>query len=778
VAVVLCVLGVLAPSAVAAVPGGDEVLAPGLVELSRPEVRKLSHRAQAARLAVAPSGPGSLVRDEGAVLVDVRFEAGALGRLDDLRQAGAEIVAASGRYQEVTAAVAPVDLQDLSRVPGVGSVTPVPAPAVHAAGSCEGGSAISEGVGQLGVPAAREAFGLRGAGVTVGILSDSYDTATQEAFGSAPIATHAHEDVQSNDLTGPAGTCSDQQTAVNVLAEAPLGLATEVSDEGRAMTQVVHDIAPHAKLAFATAFLSELSFAQNIEKLAKPVAEGGAGAEVIVDDVSYFEEPFFQDGPVANAIAKVTSQGVTYLTAAGNENLFDSKGREIASWEAPEFRDAASCPTKVQEQLVNKGATPHCMDFDPGGGEDNSFRFTVKPDSEVTIDLQWAEPWAGVKADLDVYLVAGGEMVARKQENNLTTRRPVEWLRWANTKSISQEVELAINRCVVLCNPEADVVAKPRLKFLLMGEVSATEYPSSSGGDVVGPTIYGHAASTGAITLGAVPYSSKSTVEKYSSRGPASHYFGPVSGTTPAAEIAPAETIEKPDVVATDCGATTFFAQFFSSAWRFCGTSAAAPHAAAVAALMVQGASLTPPQVAAGLESSALPVGGFGKAAAGAGLISAKGALEAVSAAATTADAPSTTVPPLETEDEVRYEPEIEPLPQPSPTSNPVPPPVSGPTPGDDVTQPSSPATALSKHPKKIVETRRARVRVVFGFAADQASSGFLCQFDGSAYRACTATTTRWFGLGPHIVRAKAVTAGGVVDPTPAVFRFRVVRRR
>ena len=64
------------------------------------------------------------------------------------------------------------------------------------------------------------------------------------------------------------------------------------------------------------------------------------------------------------------------------------------------------------------------------------------------VDLQWAEPWNGVTADLDGFLISGGEMVAKKEENNVsTTKRPVEWFRWKNTKSTPQEVQLVINRC-------------------------------------------------------------------------------------------------------------------------------------------------------------------------------------------------------------------------------------------------------------------------------------------------------------------------------------------
>ena len=82
---------------------------------------------------------------------------------------------------------------------------------------------------------------------------------------------------------------------------------------------------------------------------------------MIVDDVTYFEEPFFQDGPVAVAVNEVTAAGVTYFSAAGNDNLFDAATEEndIASWEAPAFRDTAAAPAGLPVPTPT-----HCMDFD------------------------------------------------------------------------------------------------------------------------------------------------------------------------------------------------------------------------------------------------------------------------------------------------------------------------------------------------------------------------------------------------------------------------------
>src|SRR5262249_16403635 len=148
--------------------------------------------------------------------------------------------------------------------------------------------------------------------------------------------THARQDEESGDLPGPNNPCMDQQDGVEVLDEFKPGFESEeATDEGRAMAQIVHDVAPAAKIKFATAYTLDafgfpdmFGFAENIGKLAK------AGAEVIADDVYYFEEPFFQDGPVAVAAREAIEGGASYLSAAGNDNLIEKgTGNEIASWE-------------------------------------------------------------------------------------------------------------------------------------------------------------------------------------------------------------------------------------------------------------------------------------------------------------------------------------------------------------------------------------------------------------------------------------------------------------
>ncbi len=323
---------------------GDPALSPRLAELSRPAVRSAPRAEQAARLSLAANGPGSLLRAGNRVLVDVRFDGGAATDVQALRAAGAEIVDVSRRYQTVTVAAKPVDLASIGSVAGVGGVTEVLTPIVRGV-DC-GGAVRSEGDSQLNAANARTSFGVDGSGVTVGILSDSFDR-------DPTAATHAAADVASGDLPGPGSPCG---------STAPVGVLDDSEadggDEGRGMAQIVHDLAPGASIDFATAFGGELGFADNIRALAS------AGAKVIADDVAYFEEPFFQDGPVAVAVDEVAAAGVSYFSAAGNDNLIDKDGHDIASWEAPAFRDAGGCPAA----LTAAAETEHCMDFDPGPG--------------------------------------------------------------------------------------------------------------------------------------------------------------------------------------------------------------------------------------------------------------------------------------------------------------------------------------------------------------------------------------------------------------------------
>src|SRR5262249_41247340 len=262
-------------------------------------------------------------------VVDVRVDGAvdtAADRIDKL--AGAGVIAKSPRYRTVTVAADPGSLRALAAETGVEAVTEVLTPMVNGPGPqtsavCQG-SVTSEGLAQLHADQVQNTLSDTGSGVKVGVLSDSFDQ-------SAATTIHAANDMASGDLPGANNPCG-RATPVHNLQDHAGG-----EDEGRAMLQVVHDLAPDASLAFATAFTGETQFADNIRALA------AVGAKWIVDDVTYSDEPFFQDGPVSVAVNDVTAGGVTYFSSAANNNLIDSNGRNIASWETPSYRDGGAC---------------------------------------------------------------------------------------------------------------------------------------------------------------------------------------------------------------------------------------------------------------------------------------------------------------------------------------------------------------------------------------------------------------------------------------------------
>jgi Subtilase family len=584
--------------------------------------------APAQRLALPASGPGSLVQVGGDVVVDVRAATTSEAFLDALRAAAARVLFVDDRLRTVTVAVAPADLARVAAVDGVRNVRPELAPFRNAAAACPAGNVISEADGQLRAAEARATFGVTGAGVKVGVISDSFDNDP-----SAPA--RAADDIAGADLPGAANPCG-LTTPVDVLAE---GTRTVDSDEGRAMLQVVHDLAPGASLAFASA-VPETAFPARVQSLVTT-----HGARVIVDDISYADEPYFQDGPQAVAANAAVAAKAAYYSSAANNN-FIQNGADRGSWEAPAYRNT-TCPANLPDPEQG------CMNFGTPDSPGNAQPFVLAPGGELGVDLQWAEPWFGVTTDLDAYLLdsTGSRVLAVSNDANPGadgTQQPFEFFSYRNTSSGRRTVLLVIGNFTGTTGP--------RLKWTLT-------QPSGSGvlavpaaaapGDITGPAIFGHNGAGAGMSVAAVPFDNAATVEGFSSRGPVTHYFGPVTSTTPAPRLAAPQVLAKPDVTATDGAATTFFGQLVAGVWRFFGTSQAAPHAAAVAALQMQlNPTLSATSIMAAQRSTAVPIPGFPAAAQGAGRLDAVGAVAAVKPAAppatpaSGAPAPPSSAPP------------------------------------------------------------------------------------------------------------------------------------
>ena len=531
------------------------------------------------------SGPGSILRDEsGRVLTYVRVADTSRGTLDAIKGSGAQVRSVDNRLLVVTASVAVAGLARLASIDRVRHIDAALAPrysGIPALPAAEGASVRgappaavipatcpasvhSEGDAVHHADTARSTFSIDGSGQKVGILSNTFNFLGGQSG-----------DVTAGELPGAANPCG-RTTNVSILQEGPAPSGSEEPDEGRAMAQIVHDLAPGAALEFASGSNGLFSFADNVRALRS------AGSTVIVDDLSYLDEPFYQEGPVDLSIDSVVAQGAVYATSAGNETVRDDRGNSIGSYEAPGYRPT-TCPF---------GLPLTCHDWNPGAAKDPTYSILLPPRGGVLVDLQWSESWNNVGTDLDIGIFDGaGHLLADSSDPNTGaggTQRPVEVLAYGNPSfDVSQTVSIVIQRILG---------GAPRFKMIdLAAAITSQEYNTSQGGDVFGPTIFGHSSNPNAISVGAVAAATPGTLEFFSSYGPTLRTFGPVPPdefSTVGAPPIPPITLVKPDLVAADRVHTSFFPS--GPDHSFAGTSASAPHVAAVAALVRQGWPWTP----------------------------------------------------------------------------------------------------------------------------------------------------------------------------------------
>jgi hypothetical protein len=439
------------------------------------------------------------------------------------------------------------------------------------------GAVTTQGDVAMRSDTARANLGVNGAGITVGVLSDSFNclggAASDVTNGDLSPVTVIQE---ISNCTGPSGG----------------------DDEGRAMLQIVHDVAPGANLAFASALNGMASYATNIQSLA------AAGAKVLVDDVLYLAEPMFQDGIVAQAVNQVVGGGVAFFSAAGNQARLSYQSAFRAG---TVFGDGAFASAPGAPHFF--GGTAH--NFAAGGGTDVFQRITLPNGGGFLLSFQWDSPMFSVSGapgspnDLDIYLLnASATQVLAGSHIPNVNGDPVEVFAFVNNTGATADFNFVITN---FQGPNPGL-----MKYVLFNfNGTIQEFATNSS------TIYGHINAATAEAVGAAAYFntpafgvSPPVLDFYSSSGGT-----PILFDSAGNRLANAEIGSKPEIVAPDGGDTTFFGTDTNGNGfpNFFGTSAAAPHAAGVAALLLQAKpGSTPLQIYAALENTAFDMGASG----------------------------------------------------------------------------------------------------------------------------------------------------------------------
>lgn len=411
-------------------------------------------------------------------------------------------------------------------------------------------------------------LGVLGEGVTIGVLSDSLD-----------------------DGAGSLQRAYDQKILDKSLVSVVEGQGGSGRGEGLAMVEIIHAIAPKSKIIFATALgVGDVGGPMLMENNIYRLKE--LGAQIIVDDFTYYLESPFQvsdhdlSGVIGKAVQDVSSQGVLYFSAARNAG--NQNHKTSGTWEG-DFADGGV----VGNRLVGAASAGHFHKFEFGVTLNTADDAGYHP----RVDLFWADPLGAARNDYELFVVDRmGRVISSSAENTGEPYRSVPLLHSGES-------------VVVVRAPGSD----SRFIHLDIGDGALRHSTSGS--------VRGHdaVASPNALTVAAArapgsgPFSlgPGDSVESFSSDGPRRIFFdADGKALTPGVFTSVGgKLLHKPDITAADVVSTSL--PTGSDLNPFKGTSAAAPQAAGIAALLLScKPTPTPASVRDAIEQTAEPIEG------------------------------------------------------------------------------------------------------------------------------------------------------------------------
>jgi hypothetical protein len=195
--------------------------------------------------------------------------------------------------------------------------------------------------------------------------------------------------------------------------------------------------------------------------------------------------------------------------------------------------------------------------------------------------LQWNDPWGGSGNDYDLFLTdsVGSGYYSASANTQDGDDEPMEIVGVTNNGTSGAYVYVLVRKYSG---------SDRRLKITSWGHGYFTEYYTATG------SVWGHPAATNAVACGAVRWSTPSSIETFSSQGPTRIDFPSLTYRN------------KPDVCGADGVSVTGNGGFVTT---FYGTSAAAPHVAAVCAqVWSAGPSMSNTTVRSLVENNAVDI--------------------------------------------------------------------------------------------------------------------------------------------------------------------------
>ncbi len=397
---------------------------------------------------------------------------------------------------KIAVAWVPVDsLETLASLPGVTGVRTVIPPVTRS------GSVSTEGDSILNSSLLRDRYGVSGEGIQIGIISDGVDNLADA------VAT------------------GDLPDSVAVLGNSVGG------DEGTAMLEIVHDLAPGAELYFHDCGKTNYEFNSAIDALVE------AGCTVVCDDIGWLGEPYFEDGIVASHVAEVIrDHDILYVSSSGN-----------------------SAGSHYQGVFFDNGSGWH--DFSEGRGEEQNLRLNISPSGDAWILLEWDDPWEYSGNDYDLYLVNddNSEIITASINTQDGNDLPLEYILFTNEERRTLNASLRVEK-------KSGEARELELYIYKTYDIDPSYL-------VAEDSIFGHPAVPGAVAVGAIRAGDPGNddIEYFSSRGPVT-----IAYPVPESRL-------KTDISGIDGVSITGAGGFPNP---FYGTSASAPHVAAVAGLV------------------------------------------------------------------------------------------------------------------------------------------------------------------------------------------------